>query len=62
MYSDEVIEEVWRNREAYAAEHDHDLDKIVCDLLRRQEADHAMVVDRRKQDDGVPRRPRRKQF
>ncbi len=47
MYSDEVIAEVWRNRDAYAAEHDHDLDKIVADLQRRQKRRGAKIVDLR---------------
>ena len=36
MYRDEIIEEVWKNREAYAASHNHDLAKIVDDLMARQ--------------------------
>ena len=46
MYQDEIIAELWRNREAYAAQHDHDLKKIVADLRRRQQERPSKVVDR----------------
>ena len=42
-----IIEEVWKNREAYAASHNHDLAKIVDDLMERQKKSGRMVVDRR---------------
>ncbi len=48
MYRDEIIPEVWRNRDAYAAQHHHDLAEIVADLRARQERPGAKVVDRRK--------------
>jgi hypothetical protein len=47
MYRDEIIEEVWRNRDAYAAEHGHDLAGIVADLQRRQSRRRGEIVDRR---------------
>jgi len=47
MYRDKIISEVWRNRDAYAAEHDHDLSKIVADLQQRQRRRHVKTVDRR---------------
>jgi hypothetical protein len=47
MYRDEIIEEVWRNRDAYAEEHGHDLARIVADLQRRQVKRHGKIVDRR---------------
>jgi len=39
MYKDEIIAEVWRNRDAYVKEHQHDLKKIVEDL-RQWEEEH----------------------
>lgn len=45
MYSDKIIAEVWRNRDAYAAEHGHDLARIVADLQRRQNSRRGRVVD-----------------
>jgi hypothetical protein len=55
MYRDEIISEVWRNRDAYAAEHDHDLSKIVADLRQRQRRRHVKAVDRRP-DKQTPRK------
>ena len=47
MYKDEIISEVWRNRDAYARQHGNDLARIVKDLRRRQDAHRDRVVDRR---------------
>ena len=33
MYRDDIIAEVWRNRDAYVQRHNHNLDEIVTDLL-----------------------------
>ncbi len=49
MCKDEIIAEVWRNRDAYVARHEHDLKKIVEDLRRREREHPAKVVDRRRQ-------------
>ena len=61
MCPDEVMSEVWRNREAYAARHHHDLHEIVADLQRRQQKPFSRLVDRgramqgrRKPSDDVP--------
>jgi len=35
-WEDEVLQEVYAARDAYAAEHDHDLDRIYADLKRRE--------------------------
>ncbi len=48
MYKDEIIAEVWRNREAYAQKHHHDLDEIVRDLQKREKTSPLKFVDRRK--------------
>ncbi|MEW6356652.1 MAG: hypothetical protein AB1696_10020 [Planctomycetota bacterium] len=48
MYHDEVIAEVWKNREAYAKRHHHNLRKIVADLQKRQQKPFSRLVDRRK--------------
>ena len=47
LYKDEIIAEVWRNRDAYAKAHHNDLDKLVADLRRRQQAHPERVVNRR---------------
>ena len=46
-YQDEIIAEVWRNRDAYAARHHHDLHEIVADLQKRQRTPFSRLVDRR---------------
>jgi len=48
MYKDEIIAEVWRNRDAYAEKHHHNLDEMVKDLQRRQKTSRLKLVDRRK--------------
>ncbi len=47
MYTDEIIEEVWRNRDAYAKKHHNNLDEIVADLRKREKAHPSQIVDRR---------------
>ena len=47
MYQDEVIADVWKNREAYAKKHHHSLKEIVADMKRRQRDPHAKLVDLR---------------
>lgn len=47
MYQDEIIAEVWNNRDAYAAIHHFNLKEIVADLKRRQQNPHTQLVDRR---------------
>jgi hypothetical protein len=49
LYEDEIIAEVWRNRDAYVQEHQHDLKKIVEDLRRWEKEHPSKVVDRRRQ-------------
>lgn len=47
MYQDEIIAEIWRIREEYAAQKHHDLKEMVADLEERQRRPHSVVVDRR---------------
>ncbi|MHB1036643.1 MAG: hypothetical protein ACYC35_18105 [Pirellulales bacterium] len=47
MSKDEIIAEVWRNRDEYVRAHHHDLDEIVADLQRREETHPEKVIDRR---------------
>ena len=49
MYRDEIIAEVWRNRDAYAAEHHYSLGEMVADLRDRQKRPDCKLVDRRSQ-------------
>ena len=54
MYRDEILAEVWRNRDAYVAEHGHSLDEIVSDLRRRQEQHRDRLIDRRSPSTQTP--------
>lgn len=47
MHEDEIISEVWRNRQDYAAEHHQNLHEIVGDLEARQRSPFSRVVDLR---------------
>jgi hypothetical protein len=47
MHKDEIIAEVWRNRDAYAEKHHHNLAEIVADLQTRQKKRESKLVDRR---------------
>ena len=47
MHKDEIIAEVWRNRDAYAEKHNHNLAEIVADLRKRQKKRDSKLVDRR---------------
>jgi len=47
MYRDEIIAEVWRNRDAYTEKHHHDLAAMVADLQARQRRRQCKLVDRR---------------
>lgn len=47
IYRDEIIVEVWRNRDTYAARHHNNLKEMVADLRERQKRPGCKVVDRR---------------
>ena len=47
IYHDEIIDEVWKNREAYAMRHHHNLHEIVADLQKRQNSPFSTLTDRR---------------
>jgi len=53
MRRDPIVQQVRKAREAYAAQFDHNLDRIVEDLRRRQDAGEFQVVQR------LPRGPRK---
>ena len=52
MYHDEIIEEVWKNRDQYVKEQNHDLKSMITDLQQRQ-SKHIATVDRRKMIDSL---------
>jgi hypothetical protein len=48
MYKDEIIKDVWRNRDEYVKEHKNNLAEIVHDLQKREKArTNVKIVDRR---------------
>lgn len=48
MYHDKIIEDVWRNRDEYSDEHNHNLSEIVADLqLRQKKRQNHKIIDRR---------------
>nr|VFJ48535.1 MAG: hypothetical protein BECKDK2373C_GA0170839_10228 [Candidatus Kentron sp. DK]VFJ49013.1 MAG: hypothetical protein BECKDK2373B_GA0170837_102214 [Candidatus Kentron sp. DK] len=49
MYRDEIIAEVWRNRDAYTEKHHHNLSEMVADLKARQKRPGCRLVDKREQ-------------
>jgi hypothetical protein len=49
MYQDEIINEVWKNREAYARRHNHNLHEIVLDLQKRQQTPLSFLVNKKRQ-------------
>ncbi len=48
MYRDEILTELWKVRDAYAARHHHNLREIVADLQKQQERPVSRLVDRRR--------------
>ena len=46
MYKDDIIAEVWRNRDAYARKHNYSLDEMVADLRKREQSHPNQLVDR----------------
>ena len=48
MRKNEILEEVWRHRDAFAREHNHDIDAMVAALQRMERQPLSKIVDRRK--------------
>ena len=53
MYHDEIITEVWKNRETLAKRQHHNLHQIVLDLQERQRTPLSALVDRRRPTPGA---------
>jgi predicted metal-dependent hydrolase len=52
MYQDEIIAEVWRNREAFAKRHHHNLHEIVLEIQKRQQTPLSCLVDKKHRTSG----------
>jgi len=48
MKKNEILEEVWRNRDEFAREHNNDLDAMVAALQEMEKHSLSKVVDRRR--------------
>ncbi len=48
MRKNEILEEVWRNRDEFAREHNNDLDAMVAALQEMEKHSLSKVVDRRR--------------
>lgn len=44
MWNDPIVDETRKLRESYAAEHNHDIDSIYKDIVRRQNQTRGKVV------------------
>jgi len=53
MYKDEIIAEVWRNRDAYAKKYHYNLDEMVADLRTREKSHPDKIVDHRTKSSSV---------
>jgi hypothetical protein len=47
MYRDEIMDEVWKNRDSYASQHHHNLAEMVAELKVRQKRPGCKLIDRR---------------
>ena len=45
----EILQEIWRNRDEFAKEHNYDLDAMVAALQEMEKHPLTQTVDRRKQ-------------
>jgi len=60
MRKNEILEEVWRNRDEFAREHNYDLDVMVAALQEMEKHPLTRVVDRRrKRPDKAAKKPKR---
>lgn len=59
MVEDEILREVWRNRDAFAKRHHYDLDAMVEELRRMERQSPNKLVDRSGESAKKTRRRRR---
>lgn len=56
----EILQEVWRNRDDFAKEHNYDINAIVAALQEMEKQSLTRTVDRRNQTSVKPSNPKRK--
>jgi len=59
MAENEILREVWRNRDAFAKRHGYDLDAMVEELRQMERQSHNKLVDRSKESVKKTRRRKR---
>ena len=59
MVEDEILREVWRNRDAFAKRHHYDLDAMVEELRRMERQSPNRLVDRSGESGKTTRRRKR---
>jgi hypothetical protein len=55
MRKNEILEEVWRNRDEFAREHNNDLDAMIAALQEMEKHSLSKVVDRRRKTEDKER-------
>jgi hypothetical protein len=60
MKKDDILEEVWRNRDEFAREHNYDLDAMVAALQEIEKHPLSKVVDRRRKKPGNAAKKRKR--
>ena len=48
MMKNDIIEEVWRNRDEFAKRHNYNIDDMVAELQKSEQNPFSRLVDRRK--------------
>jgi hypothetical protein len=56
----EILQEVWRNRDEFAREHNYDIDAMVATLQEMEKKSLAQTVDRRSHTCAKSSNPKRK--
>jgi len=59
MVEDEILREVWRNRDAFAKRHGYNLDAMVEELRQMERQSPNKLVDRSGESGKKPRRRKR---
>ena len=57
VYKDDIITEVWKNRDEYVESQEHNLSKMIFDLKKREKQSTGIFVDRRNSEKEQPAIP-----